>query len=70
MYSTTLSDSWAVLEKYFDKATTEKRGRPAVISDRIFLEALLYLARTGILWRDVPEDFAAWDAIYNRIVGG
>jgi len=37
-----------------------------VISDRMFLEALLYLARTWIPWRKMPEDFRAWDTIYNR----
>jgi hypothetical protein len=35
---------WAVLEKCLAQAKREKRGRPAEISDRDFLEALLYLA--------------------------
>src|SRR5262249_17972619 len=28
--------------------------------------ALLYLARTGIPWRDLPSEFGRWDAVYNR----
>jgi putative transposase len=32
----------------------------------MFFEALLYLARTSVPWRDLPGDFGAWDAVYNR----
>jgi putative transposase len=32
----------------------------------MFFEALLYLARTGIPWRDLPAEFGRWDAVYNR----
>jgi transposase len=43
-----------------------KAGRPPAQSDRMFLEAVLYVARTGIPWRDLPEHFGTWDAVYNR----
>jgi putative transposase len=32
----------------------------------MFFEALLYWARTSVPWRDLPGDFGAWDAVYNR----
>jgi putative transposase len=32
----------------------------------MFLEAILYWARTGIPWRDLPSEFGSWDAVYNR----
>ena len=41
-------------------------GAPAKLSDRDFVEAVLYLARTGLPWRDLPGRFGAWDAVYNR----
>jgi putative transposase len=41
-------------------------GRPPVQSDRMFLEAGLYTARTGIPWRELPACFGHWDAGYNR----
>jgi transposase len=59
-------EMWAVIEECLAKAKIEKRGRPAEISDRDFLEALLYVARTGIPWQDLPREFGKWDAIYNR----
>jgi transposase len=41
-------------------------GSPPLLSDRWFVEAVLYLARTGTPWRDLPKRFGAWDAVYNR----
>jgi transposase len=41
-------------------------GAPPQLSDRDFVEAMLYLARTGCPWRDLPERFGAWDAVYQR----
>src|ERR1700740_3295171 len=43
-----------------------RAGSPPVLSDRLFIEAVLSLARTGTPWRDLPEDFGHWDAVYNR----
>jgi transposase len=42
------------------------RGAPPRLPDRDFVEAVLYLARTGCPWRDLPARFGAWDAVYNR----
>ena len=44
-----------------------KDGRRPVISDRLFIEAVLYIARTGIPYRDLPKEFGNWSAIYNRL---
>src|SRR5215471_13082123 len=43
-----------------------RAGSPPALSDRLFIEAVLYLARTGTPWRDLPADFGRWDAVYNR----
>jgi hypothetical protein len=37
-------EMWAVIEECLAQAKIEKRGRPAVIADRKFLEALLNMA--------------------------
>jgi len=42
-------------------------GPEPEIPDRLFFEAVLYWARTGIPWRDLPAEFGAWDAVDNRL---
>jgi len=65
-------EMWAVIEECLAQAKIEKRGRPAEISDRKFLEALLsllYVARTGIPWRDLPRShfkmLGVWCTLYD-----
>ena len=57
--------AWEEIAEVLHKAKRAD-GRPPVQSDRMFLEAVLYVARTGVPWRDLPEGFGQWDAVYNR----
>ena len=57
---------WQALRPLVEAAKQHKGGQPPVLPDRDFFEALLYLARTGIPWRDLPAEFGRWDAVYNR----
>jgi transposase len=41
-------------------------GSPPVLSDRMCIEAVLCVARTGIPGRDMPAEFGRWDAVYHR----
>ena len=41
-------------------------GSPPRLSDRMFIEAVLYQARTGTPWRDLPGEFGHWNAVYHR----
>ena len=59
-------DLWAALEPLVERAKWYKGGQPPTLPDRAFFEAVLYLARTGIPWRDLPSEFGRWDAVYNR----
>lgn len=40
-------------------------GRPAN-DDRNFIEAVLWWRRTGVPWRDLPEEFGPWKTVFNR----
>jgi transposase len=59
-------DLWTALEPMVRQAKRHKGGQKPALSDRDFFEALLYLARTGVPWRDLPSEFGRWDAVYNR----
>ena len=54
---------WAKVEGIL--ATWRGAGRPPK-SDRMFVEAVLWWRRTGVPWRDLPEDFGPWKTVFNR----
>ncbi|RYF31960.1 MAG: IS5 family transposase [Cytophagaceae bacterium] len=53
---------WAKIARILPKNS----GRPAKLGDRNFIDAVLYVAKTGVPWRDVPDQFGSWKTIYNR----
>jgi len=57
--------AWTEIEPRL-AAIKHKAGSPPELSDRLFIEAVLYIARTGIPWRDMPQEFGRWAAVYNR----
>ncbi len=59
-------DLWAAMQPLVERAKRHRGGQPPVLPDRLFFEAVLYLARTGVAWRDLPSEFGRWDAVYNR----
>ena len=40
-------------------------GRTAA-DNRLIVEAVLWIARTGSPWRDLPSEFGPWNSVYQR----
>ncbi len=40
-------------------------GRPGR-DDRLFIDAVLWIAKTGAPWRDLPPRLGAWAQVYQR----
>jgi transposase len=45
-----------------------KEGDPGVTAkdNRLFLDAVLWIAKTGAPWRDLPERFGPWNSVWKR----
>ena len=54
---------WSKLEKLLP--LREKGGRPPQ-NDRLFIEAVCWVIRTGAPWRDMPPEYGPWKTAYNR----
>ncbi len=66
-YTTDLSDAeWRVLEPLLRKALSrqEVRGRPLELPLREVVNAIRYVLRNGVQWRDLPCDLPAWQSVY------
>lgn len=64
MHRHALTDAqWARLQPLLPRRA---QGRKSARGDRIFVEAVLFRAKTGIQWRDLPERFGNWKSVYNR----
>ncbi len=42
-----------------------RRGRPRTLNTRSVCNAIFYLLRNGIQWRDLPHDFPKWQSVYT-----
>ena len=64
MHRHVLSDQqW---ERLQGQLPTRRPGPASKLGDRQFVDAVLYRAKTGCPWRDLPERFGPWHSVYNR----
>jgi transposase len=57
---------WKVLGPMVE-ACKSPLGPEPELPERMFFEAVLYRARTGCPWRDLPGEFGGWSAVSNRL---
>jgi transposase len=48
------------------KSCYSAAGRPSSISDYQVFNAILYVLRTGVSWRDLPRCYGDWHTVYTR----
>ena len=56
------SEEWQKLKKVLPKGI----GRPPKLSDRRFINAVLWKIKTGVPWRDLPHRYGKWKTVYSR----
>jgi transposase len=56
-------EQWKRLQALLPQSRTGPRSKRG---DRQFVDAVLYRAKTGVAWRDLPERFGPWHSVYNR----
>lgn len=57
-------DQWERIEHLLPGKSGD-RGRTAA-DNRLFVEAVLWVARTGCPWRDLPDELGVWNSVYVR----
>lgn len=56
---------WRLIQDLFPPKRKPQGGRPAV-DNRRMLNAMLWVARWGAPWRDLPDTFPNWKSVYTR----
>ena len=55
---------WAKIERLLPGKASD-RGVTAR-DNRLFVEAVLWRVRTGLPWRDLPDEFGHWNSVFKR----
>ena len=56
---------WERIKQYFPEKVPGTPGR-APKATRPILNGILWIARSGAPWRDLPERFGPWETVYTR----
>jgi transposase len=56
-------EQWRIIEPLLPPSGAN--GRPRV-DDRRVINGMLFKAKTGVAWRDLPERHGPWKTVYNR----
>lgn len=56
---------WERIKGMLPPERTGKKGRPAK-NNRSMLNGMLWIARTGAQWREMPECYGPWQSVYAR----
>lgn len=60
-------EEWELIKDALPPERTGKPGRPSG-DNRTALNGILWLARSGAPWRDLPERYGSWSTLYDKFV--
>lgn len=58
-------EEWLRIEPLLPPENTGKQGHPRK-DNRIIMNGIVWLARSGAPWRDLPERYGSWKTVYSR----
>ena len=58
-------EEWNRIAPLLPPENTGKQGRPPKCT-RTILNGIVWIARSGAPWRDLPERYGAWQTVYSR----
>lgn len=56
---------WENIKDLLPPENTGKRSRPSK-DNRLMLNGIVWIARSGAPWRDLPERYGPWESVYSR----
>jgi len=64
-------DRLILSDEQWNRVASHLPGKPgdpgrSAADNRMFLEAVLWIARVGAPWRDLPEMFGKWNSVFQR----
>ena len=58
-------EEWNRIASLLPPENSRKQGRPQKCS-RTILNGIVWIARSGAPWRDLPERYGSWQTVYSR----
>lgn len=57
-------EEWAFFERFILAVRAPNGRKPA--NHRLVIDGISWIARTGVPWRDLPEEFGKWSSVYRQ----
>jgi transposase len=58
------NEEWTRIKDLLPPENTGKKGRPRK-DNRIMLNGMIWIARSGCQWRELPEYYGKWQGVYT-----
>ena len=63
IYPSDVTDKqWELIKEHFD---TGNYGKSRKYSQRILINAVFYVMKTGCQWRFLPKEYPSWKTVYS-----